>query len=153
MRATIEQKVRAQLLIKNSAFWFVSVAAISLINTILYLFDVHIEFLLRLWGGLGLGVTELVSVLARRNGGVGFVLALITNGFIAGVFLVLWYFARKGNKWAFWSGVGLYALDGIFILLSWHHALVDVAFHAFALFWMLGGVNAISRLQKLEQTN
>ena len=89
-------------------------------------------------------------MLARRSGGVGFVLVLIINGFIAGVFLVFWNFALKGNKWAFWAGAGIYALGGLLILLFWHRPLVNVAFHALALFWMLGGVNAISRLQKLE---
>jgi len=40
----IEQKVRAQMVLKGSADWFLYVTAISLINTILYLFDVHLAF-------------------------------------------------------------------------------------------------------------
>jgi hypothetical protein len=44
MSANIEQKVRTQMVLKGSAGWFLYVAAFSLINTILYLFDVHLEF-------------------------------------------------------------------------------------------------------------
>jgi hypothetical protein len=153
VKATMEQKAREEMVVKRGAGWFLFVALISLINSILYGFDVHIEFLLRLWGGLGLAVTELVSVFARRSGGVGFVLALIINGFISGLFLVFWNFARKGNKWAFWTGAVLYALDGLSILLFLRPLLVDLAFHSVALFFMLGGAYAISRLQRLEQTS
>jgi hypothetical protein len=152
VKGTMERKAREEMVVKRNAGWFLFVALISLINSILYGFDVHVEFFLRLWGGLGLAVTELVSVFARRSGGVGFVLALIINGFISGLFLVFWNFARKGNKWAFWAGAGLYALDGLSILLFLRPPLVDLAFHAVALFFMLGGAYAISRLQRLEQT-
>lgn len=152
VKATIEQKVREEMVVKGSAGWFLFVALISLINSVLYAFDVHVGFFLRLWGGLGLAVTESLSVLARRGGGVGLILALIIDLFISGLFIVFWIVARKGNKCAFWAGAGLYALDGVWILLSWQRPYVDVAFHAAALFSMLLGVGAISRLQRLGQT-
>lgn len=152
VKATIEQKVREEMVVKGSAGWFLFVALISLINSVLYAFDVRIGFFLRLWGGLGLAVTESLSVLARRGGGVGLILALIINCLISGLFLVFWNFARKADQWAFWVGAGLYALDGVWILLSWQRLYVDVAFHAAALFSMLLGVGAISRLQRLEQS-
>ena len=53
-------------------------------------------------------------------------------------FLVFWHFARKANKWAFLAGAGLYALDGLSILLFFRPRLIDLAFHALALFFMLG---------------
>jgi len=146
----MEQKAREQMIVKRGAEWFLFVALISLINSILYGFNVHIAFFLRLWGGLGLAVTELVSVFARRAGGVGFVLALTINGFISGLFLVFWHFARKANKWAFLAGAALYALDGLAILLFFRPRLVDLAFHALALFFMLGGAYAVFRLPRID---
>ena len=151
VNSPIEQNVREEMVVKRSASWFLFVALISLINSVLSVFDVHVAFLLRLWGGLGLAITELVSVLAHRGGGVGSIAALIINGFISGIFLVFWNFARKGHKWTFWAGAGLYALDALWILLSWQRPYISVAFHALALFFMLGGVYAVSRLQRLEQ--
>jgi hypothetical protein len=153
MSATIEkarEETRAEMVVKSSAGWFLFVAAISLTNIILYLFDVHIRFFIRLWGGLGLGATELLLAASARGIGIGLILALIIAGVIVAVFFAIWNFARKGNKWAFWLGAGLYAVDGLLILLFFESPLGNLAFHAFALFWMLQGVGAISRLRVQE---
>lgn len=148
---TIEQKVQTEMILKSCASWLLSIAVLSLVNTVLYLFGIPIEFLFRLWGGLGLAVTELVSVLALRSGGFALILALIINGFIAGVFIVLWSFARKAKSWAFWAGAGLYALDGLFILVSWQRPVGVLIFHGLAVLLILRGAGASSTLQKLEQ--
>jgi hypothetical protein len=85
--------------------------------------------------------------------------ALIINGSLSGlsgIFLVFWNFARKVRKWAWGAGAALYALDALSILLSWRswqRPYVNMAFHALILFFMLAGVSAISRLQRLEQTS
>jgi hypothetical protein len=149
VETTAAQRTRGEMLVQRSAGWFLFVALISLINSILYFLDFHVEFLVRLWGGLGLAVTEVVPVLARRSGGVIPILALIFSVVISALFIVLWKFARKGNLGAFYAGAGLYALDAIWILIS--RIYVNVAFHAIALFFMLGGVYGISRLQQLKQ--
>jgi hypothetical protein len=142
--SVIEQKLRLQMAVKGGAGWFLWVAGLSLINSILYFSGIRFQFI------FGLGVAQFVSVLARRGGGAGFILALIINGFVAAVFVLFWHFARKSNKWAFWTGMGLYAVDGLLMLPF--GAFLAVAFHAFALFWMFGGLAAISKLQELEET-
>jgi hypothetical protein len=71
------------------------------------------------------------------------------NAFIAGVFVLFWNFARKGEKWAFLMGMALYAIDGI-ILLPFKDYL-SVAFHAYALFRIYGGMQGIPELQRLQQ--
>jgi hypothetical protein len=149
--ALIDQRIREDGLIKRAAECFLYVAFISLFNSIFYVCGFRLDILLRLWGGLGLGVTELISVLAHRAGGVVPILALILNLILSGAFIVFWYFARKGNLWAFSSGAGLFALDGIWILLTWPQPYANVAFHVFELLFMLGGVYSISRLERLEQ--
>jgi hypothetical protein len=127
---SFDQTVREDGLIKRGCECFLYVAFISLFNSIFYVFDFRLDFLIRLWGGLGLGVTELISVLARRAGGVVPILALILNLILSGAFIVFWYFARKGHLGAFCAGSGLFALDGIWILSlgqslmpTWHSIL------------------------------
>ena len=56
----------------------------------------------------------------------------MTTRTIAGLFLLFWNFARKGEKWAFLAGMALYAIDGM-ILIPFKDFL-GVAFHAYALF-------------------
>lgn len=153
VNSAIEQEVQDKLVVRRSADQLLIVALISLINTILLFFGVHVEFLIRLWGGIGLAITEQVALLAHRVGGIGSLAALIINGFLSGMLIVFWNFARKGNKWAFWAGAALYALDALWILLSWERPYVNLAFHALVLFFLLGGVSAISRLRRLEQTS
>src|SRR5437867_9205811 len=74
---------------------------------------------------------------------------LIINGFVAGVLLLFWNFARKGEKWAFIVGMALYAVDGL-ILLSLKDVL-GTAFHAYALYRMYRGIAVIPVLQRIEQ--
>lgn len=142
-RAIIEEKVRWQQALKGAAGWFLWVAGLSMVNSVLFLSGVRFQFI------FGLGIAQLVDGLARRVGGASFLLDVIINGCLAGVFVGFFCFARQRKKWAFRSGMILYALDGLLMLLF--RAYLGVAFHVFALFWMNGGVVAISKLQELEQ--
>ena len=144
-RVEIEQRVRWQHALKAAAVWFLWVAGLSLVNSVLYLSGVKFRFI------FGLGIAQLVDGLARHAGDASFILDIIINGFLVGVFVVLFNFARQGRKWAFRAGMILYALDGLLMLLF--KAYLAVAFHAFALFWMNGGLVAISKLSELEQAS
>src|SRR5439155_19659402 len=86
---------------------------------------------------------------SAQAGSSGVVLDLIINGFVAGVLLLFWNFARKGEKWAFVVGMALYAVDGL-ILLSLKDVL-GTAFHAYALYRMYRGIAVIPVLQRIEQ--
>jgi hypothetical protein len=144
-RAAIEQQVRWQHALKASAAWFLWVAGLSMLNSLLYLSGVRFQFI------FGLGIAQLVDTLARRIGGASFLLDIVINGFLMGAFVVFFYFGRQGKKWAFRSGMILYALDGLLMLLF--KAFLGFAFHAFALFFMNGGLVAISKLRELEQSS
>jgi hypothetical protein len=144
-RALIEQKVRWEHALKGAAAWFLWVAGLSLINSVLHLSGLRFQFI------FGLGIAQLVDALARHAGGASLLLDIIINGFLVAVFVVFFNFARQGKKWAFRAGMILYLLDGL--LMLFFKAYLGVAFHAFALFWMNGGIVAISKLRELEETS
>src|SRR5437016_13295189 len=97
----------------------------------------------------GLGTAQIIDALAHQAGSSGVVLDLIINGFVAGVLLLFWNLARKGEKWAFIVGMALYAVDGL-ILLSLKDVL-GTAFHAYALYRMYRGIAVIPVLQRIEK--
>ncbi len=141
--ALVEQKLRAEQLVKNGAGWFLAVAGLSIVNSVLTMSGTHFSFI------FGLGITQIVDAIGRQSGTTASTLGLIVNLFIAGVFVLFWNFARKGEKWAFLVGMALYAIDAL-ILLPFKDYF-SVAFHAYALFRIYGGMQGIPALQRLQQ--
>ncbi|MGC2194984.1 MAG: hypothetical protein WA628_09950 [Terriglobales bacterium] len=141
--AILEQKLRAEQIVKNGAGWFLAIAGLSILNSVLTMSGTHFHFI------FGLGVTEIVDAIGRQSGTTGSALGLIVNVFIAGLFLLFWNFARKGEKWAFLTGMALYAVDGM-ILIPFKDFL-GVAFHAYALFRIYHGMQGIPVLEDLQR--
>ncbi len=137
------QKLQVEQAIKGSSSWFVMVAGLSLVNSVLAMTGASIHFI------FGLGLTQIVDVLAHESGGAGIVLDLIINGMIAGVFVFFWSFARKGAKWAFFAGMGLYVIDAL-ILLAFKDVL-SVAFHGWALYRMYCGVKLLPAFERMNR--
>ena len=138
----VEQKLRAERVVKGGAGWFITIAILSAVNSILSMSGAGMRFI------FGLGISEVVDALARRAGTTGYALDLVINGFVAGLFVVFWRFARKGQSWAFWVGMALYALDGVIVLLLADY--LAAAFHAYALYRIYSGLRGISVLQYAE---
>jgi len=136
------QKLQIEHALKGSSGWFVAIAGLSLVNSVLSMAGASIHFI------FGLGLTQIVDALAHNSGGAGIVLDLIINGMIAGVFVFFWNFARKGAKWAFFAGMALYVVDGL-ILLAFKDFL-SVAFHGWALYRMYSGVKLLSALERMN---
>jgi hypothetical protein len=136
------QKMRASNIVNAGASWFLWIAGLSIVNSIIGMAGGGVHFI------VGLGVTQVVDVLARRAGSSGMVLDLVINGFVAGIFVIFWNFAKKGQSWAFIVGMLLYALDGL-LLLSFKD-IFSVAFHAYALFRIYQGMKAVSAMQQAE---
>jgi hypothetical protein len=136
-RAIAEQPV------KTGASWFVWIAGLSLVNSLVGMFGGGIHFI------VGLGMTQFVDAIAHEAGSTGIVLDLIINGFVAGIFVLFWKFAAKGQKWAFVVGMLVYALDGLLLLAF--KDILSVAFHAYALFRIYQGFAGVSRLEQLQQ--
>ncbi len=141
--AIVEQKLRAEQIVKSGAGWFLAIAGLSMLNSVLTMSGTHFHFI------FGLGVTEIVDAVGRQSGTTGSALGLIVNVFIAGLFLLLWNFARKGEKWAFLAGMALYAVDGM-ILIPFKDFL-GVAFHAYALFRIYHGMQGLPVLEELQR--
>jgi hypothetical protein len=136
------QKQRVEQVVKAGASWFIWIAGLSVVNSVIGMAGGGVHFI------VGLGVTEVVDVLAHQVGSSGLVLDFVINGFVVGIFLLFWNFARKGKSWAFLVGMALYALDGL-LLLSLKD-FFSVAFHAYALFRMYGGLKALPTFRRLE---
>jgi hypothetical protein len=139
----VEQKLRAERVVKAGAGWFLTVAILSTINSVLSMSGAHIRFI------FGLGIAQLVDALAHQAGQTGLALDLIVNGFVAGVFVVFWNFAKRGQHWAFLVGMGLYVIDA-FVMLYFQDILA-VAFHAYAVYRMYSGMSGISSLRMIEE--
>jgi hypothetical protein len=139
------QRLQVEQVIKGSSSWFITVAGLSLVNSVLAMTGATVQFI------FGLGLTQIVDALAHGSGGAGMVLDLIVNGLIAGVFVFFWKFARKGAKWAFFAGMGLYVVDGL-ILLAFKDFL-SVAFHGWALYRMYSGVKLLPELERMNRAS
>jgi hypothetical protein len=138
------QKLQVEQALKGSSGWFVVIAGLSLVNSVLSMAGASIHFI------FGLGLTQIVDALAHGSGGAGIVVDLIINGMIAGVFVLFWNFARKGAKWAFFAGMALYVVDAL-ILLAFKDIL-SVAFHGWALYRMYNGVKVLGTLERLNRS-
>lgn len=139
----IEQKLRAEQVVKNGAGWFLAIAGLSILNSIMTMSGTSFHFI------FGLGVTQIVDAIGRHAGTTGSVLGLVVNLFVAGVFLVFWHFGKLGQKWAFLVGMGLYLVDGL-ILLPFQDWL-GAGFHAWALYRIYNGMQGIPVLENIRR--
>jgi hypothetical protein len=131
---------------ESGANWFFWVAALSLINSIIVLFEGQWSFL------AGLAVTQVIDglaiSLAEQLGGAANVVAIILDAMVAGIFVVFGLLARRGLIWAFVLGMVIYTLDGLVFLLvqDW----LPIAFHVFVLYSLYRGLAALRKLKALE---
>ncbi len=148
----VREKVKAENQLKSGAGAFYFIAGMSLVNSVLYLLGVRLNFL------IGLGITQLIdgiaSALAKdygsQAGNIAKLVAIFLDVAIAGVFVVFGVFARKRAKWSFVIGTILYALDGLLFL--WVKDVLSIVFHIFVLFWLINGLMAIDKLKQVEKT-
>ena len=138
----VEQKLRAERVVKGGASWFLMVGALSLINSVLSMSGSGIRFI------FGLGIAQFVDSFAHQAGQRAIIPNLIINACVAGVFVLFWNFARKGEQWAFVVGMGLYAVDALLTL--GFRDILAVAFHAYALFRIYRGFSAVQSLKNFE---
>ena len=138
----VEQKLRAERVVNSGARWFITIAVLSLINSVLAMSGAGIRFI------FGLGIAELVDAVAHQAGQSGVALDLITNGFVAGIFVLFWNFARKGERWAFVVGMALYVVDALVML--YFRDFLAVAFHAYGVYRIYSGMSGIPVLQRLQ---
>ncbi|MDP4208109.1 MAG: hypothetical protein Q8928_04760 [Bacteroidota bacterium] len=111
--------------IQKAANWFFWIAALSLINSLIYWLSTGMYFV------VGLGVTQIVDgIVSGLMNGPSWI-ALIPNLMITGFFVFIGYRSRKYDKWAFVVGVVVYTLDALLYL--YFKEWMAVGFHVFAL--------------------
>ena len=133
---------------QSGGSWFFWIAALSLANTVLILSGSQ-------WGFVvGLGVTQIVDFLvlemAAVLGPTVKLASLVCSGIAASFFLFLGAFSRKGHRWAFITGMILYALDGALMFLFLDFS--SLAFHGLALFFLFKGFRAATAMQSVSRT-
>lgn len=138
----IERKLRAERVVRAGAGWFLTVGVLSLVNSVLSMSGSGFHFI------FGLGIAEFVDAFAKQAGQAGIAPNLIINACFAGVFVLFWNFAKKGEQWAFLVGIALYAVDAL-VMLAFKDILA-VAFHAYAFFRIYKGISGIQALKQLE---
>lgn len=137
------QRQQMETVAKACASWFLWLAGCSMVNSVLSAAGAGIQFI------FGLGITSIVDVFAHQAGNTGLVLNLIVNAFIAGVFVLFWYLAKQGHKWAFLVGMALYVIDGLILLPS--HDFLGAAFHLYVLYRLYQGYTTFSRFLAAQQ--
>ena len=129
--------------VKSGANWFFWIAALSMINSAIFIFGGNWSFF------AGLAVTQVADslvVAASRNDdfSIAKIIALVMDFIIAGIFVMCGIFAGRLQSWAFIIGMVLYALDGVLALIL--GAYLAAGFHAFALFMIFRGFSAARHL-------
>ena len=132
--------------VRSGANWFIWIAGLSLVNTVLFLAGSQWNFF------LGLAATQVADEFGKVviTGTTGTVLSLAVDVVIAAIFVGLGLMSRNGVLWSFIVGMVLIVLDALLLIRVQDWAAV--AFHALALFFIVRGFQAARRLGALRTT-
>jgi hypothetical protein len=125
----------------SAARWFFWIAALSLVNTVLFHSGSSVNFI------VGLGLTTLANVFFGNN----LLLDIVANVAILGFFVLIGLKAQQGQLWAFYVGVVIYALDAVIYVFA--QDWFPVGFHAFALYCIYRGIARLNELNQAPPVN
>jgi hypothetical protein len=131
------------LRMRRGAGWFLTIALLSGVNSILQIFDAKIRFI------FGLGITQVVDAVAHGMGQGGTMVILVVDGLFILMLVLCSKWAKTGSQGAFLGGMIAYALDGV--LLLYFSMWLDAAVHAYALWMIWQGFAASRELAQLQQ--
>ncbi len=131
----VEAETKAQ--VSGGYSWFLWIGILSIINSIDILFHNQLFFI------FGLGITPFIDSLTNVSKGDYNVIGLIINVFISSIFIFLWIFAKRKQRWAFLFGMILYGLDTLLfvIIKDWW----CVGFHVFVLTMIYYGIISLNK--------
>jgi hypothetical protein len=141
----IKGNLQIEQQIKSGASWFFWISSLSLINSFLLFSGANINF------PVGLGVTELLTYVAKASGGGVSIILFILNCVIASLFVIFGRFAVKRKNWAFVGGMIMYLLDGL--LLIYIQDYVSAGFHVFALYFIFNGYKLNKKFSSIKFIN
>jgi hypothetical protein len=129
----------------KGANWLFLIGGLSVVNTVSLISGSTWIFL----GGLG--VTEIAAAIAMQFGTRGQLVGLFVNLWATGFFVCLGIFARKGQKWAFITGMALYGADALVVLFlqQW----IMLLFHGFVFFRLYQGFSSCNELHAFEKNS
>jgi hypothetical protein len=129
----------------KGANWLFLIGGLSIVNTVSLISGSTWIFL----GGLG--VTEIAAAIAMQFGTRGQLVGLFVNLWATGFFVCLGIFARKGQKWAFITGMALYGADALVVLFlqQW----IMLLFHGFVFFRLYQGFSSCNELHAFEKNS
>jgi len=132
---------------KSGARWFLWIAGLTFITSIVSLYGGGFAFF------LSLGTTQFIDGMARglsqEFGDATKIVALVLDILVAGVFGLIGWLALKRHLWSFIAGMVLFGLDA-FILLAFQ-IWISFAFHLLVVFWIFKGYQAARQLSELER--
>src|SRR5690242_6865657 len=141
--AAQDPRVPVILRMRRGAGWFLTIAALSGINSVLQIVDAKIRFI------FGLGITQVVDAVGKGAGQNGRFVTTAVDGVFLLVLILCWRGAKTGSQGAFMAGMIAYALDGV--LLVFFSMWLDAAVHAYALYMMWQGYAAARELSQMQQ--
>jgi len=128
---------------RRGAGWFLTIAILSGVNSVLQIFDAKIRFI------FGLGVTQVVDVVAHQMGQNGTLVMICVDGLFIVMLFLCSKWAKAGSQGAFVGGMIAYGLDGV--LLLFFNSWLDAAVHAYALWMIWQGYAASRELAQMQQ--
>src|SRR5205823_13394379 len=105
--AATDPRIPIILRMRRGAGWFLTIAILSGVNSVLQIFDAKIRFI------FGLGVTQVVDGMARGMGQGGTVVIAVVDGLFIVMLILCSRWAKAGSQGAFLGGMVAYALDGV----------------------------------------
>jgi len=148
--AALEARRRSEARVRSGANWFYWIAGLSLVNSVSSLLGGGLTFV------IGLGATQIIDAIAygltegldAQTAGIVSAIALIMNVCLAAIFVLFGVFANKQHRWAFITGMVLYALDAVIFIVF--PDILSIAFHLYALFGLFTGLRALPAPEKKQ---
>jgi hypothetical protein len=131
---------RNERTVQNYATWLFIIAALSIVNFVVFLVGGDIHFV------VGLAITEFIAAVTRATGTTLIIGAVITTVIFSGIFAACGIYGRQGKAWAFILGIVVYLLDTLLFLVvrDW----LSIVFHIFVLYILLMGARAAWKSKK-----
>ena len=145
--------LRIETQFKAGASWFFWIAALSVINSIIFRLGGNLNFI------FGLGLTQVIDAIdisivdnaLYPNANTVHILSMVLILLISGLFALFGLLAHKKIKWIYVIGMAFYLLDGLILLMF--QDFISAAFHAYVLFGLWRGYKALGALLNMEKTD
>ncbi len=125
-------------IVVSAARWFWWIAALSLVNTVMFHAGTQYNFV------LGLGLTTLADIKFASQQAVG----LAVSGAAIVFYFLIGLQAQREKLWAFVVGGAIYALDALIFVV--YEDWTPVILHAVALFFITKGVIQLRERASVE---